>query len=324
MLRQALDAAAKGEQQEQEQQGGIEPQRASEKDSLLPSNLTLDANYSSTRSAQHGDDGSETRSYDEEEDERFLMEDWHDEEGSEAEIVPTLFTKTCEAIKSCFILVVNVENLWDSPSQNNEHVREISRRNHYIVFLWFFILAISYALERSTFKLLVDRTGPFRLFAVEMVTFTHALMIGLGMLISAFSRKDFSIHALGIPVVDVGRKLMHSILFLPSFFSGSMVETPLFFSSCSDGSFGHGPYAFSLPYWIPCGTNSYGDPGAIYLAVDGTDNAILAFRRLYQKVLRVGHRSNREGERKWHSIGRATATGLGRTFNRAHSWFDHH
>lgn len=212
MLRQALDDAAKGQQQAQEQQSEIDDQRASEIDSLLP-NAAQDANYASTRSAQPGDDGSESRSYDEEDDEGYLMEDWHDEEGSEAEPVPSLFAKVWQALKSFIILVVNVENLWDSPSHNNDGP-ELSRRNHYIVFFWFFVLAISYALERSTFKFLVDRSGPFRLFAVEMVTFTHALMTGLGMLISALSRKNFSIQALGIPIVDVGRKLTHGFMLL--------------------------------------------------------------------------------------------------------------
>jgi hypothetical protein len=37
-----------------------------------------------------------------------------------------------------------------------------------------------------------------------MVTLTHALMIGTGMLISAISRKDFSMQPLGIPFIDCG------------------------------------------------------------------------------------------------------------------------
>jgi len=205
MLRQALDDAAKGQQQEEalRQQQSLDGDipNASEADSLLQ-NFAQDANYAST--IAKADDDSDSRSYDDEDEDAYLMEDWHDEEGSIIEPAPSFLDKVWNAIKSCFILVVNVENLWDSPSLNG--APEVIRRNHYIVFFWFFILAISYALERSTFKLLVDRTGPFRLFAVEMVTFTHALLIGIGMFISALSRKDFSIHALGIPVVDVGRK----------------------------------------------------------------------------------------------------------------------
>lgn len=209
MLRQALDDAARGQQQQQEQQqqalqqqqsSEIENRGSSEEDALL-TNANGDQNYASTRSAK-ADDVSDSGSYDDDDEEGYLMEDWQDEEGSIAEPVPTFLARVWTAIKNGFILVVNVENLWDTPSQNGPP--EVIRRNHYIVFFWFFVLAISYALERSTFKLLVDRTGPFRLFAVEMVTFTHAVMIGFGMFISALSRKDFSVQALGIPVVDVG------------------------------------------------------------------------------------------------------------------------
>jgi CRT-like, chloroquine-resistance transporter-like len=113
------------------------------------------------------------------------------------------FLKIWKALKGVFLLVVNVENLWDSTT--TAHGQEVhQRRNHCVVLIWFVILATSYTLERTSFKLLVDRTGPFRLLAVEMVTLTHAMMIGCGMLISAISRKDFTVQPLGLPVVDVG------------------------------------------------------------------------------------------------------------------------
>lgn len=198
MLRQALDAAEKG----QHAQTVLQP---SETDALLP--VTKKKAESGYESTQVADDGSELRSSDDEDDAYLLEDEWQDEEGSEVEatdIAPSIFVKVWAAAKSLFFLIVNVENLWDSP--NGAHPVEISRRNHYIVLFWFFVLASSYALERSTFKFLVDQSGPFRLFAVEMVTVTHALMIGLGMLISAISRKDFSMKRLGIPIVDVGCK----------------------------------------------------------------------------------------------------------------------
>ena len=191
MLRQALDAAS-GLQQNNE----LEAQSATESDSLLPG--SQDQLYAATSISNDEYDLSVSGSY---EDEEYIIQEWDDE----TESVPEegLLEKAWKRIKACFILVVNVENLWDSPAM---HGPQVSRRNHLVVLFWFFILASSYACERSTFKLLVDRTGPFRLFAVEMVTFMHALMVGTGMFISAFVRKNFSMQALGIPIVDVGRK----------------------------------------------------------------------------------------------------------------------
>lgn len=205
MLRQALDDAARGERQTPisgPEADTFAGQDASEVQPLIP-NGTQAANYTSTRIAEE-DGESDLRSSDDEDEEVRMIDDWQSDDLSQVEPTPSDFSRMWETVKSFLRLVLNVENLWDSPSQNN--TPEISRRNHYIVFFWFFILATSYAMERSTFKLLVDRSGPFRLFAVEMVTLTHALMVAAGMLISAFMSKDFKFHALGIPVVDVGRE----------------------------------------------------------------------------------------------------------------------
>jgi CRT-like, chloroquine-resistance transporter-like len=200
MLRQALDDAARGERQTGFVVDASAEQVSSEVQPLIRSGAQ-ESSYTMTSSADV-DAESDMRSSDDDDEEGHTMEDWQSEDLSQVEPTPTAFARLWETAKSFLRLVLNVENLWDSPSQNN--TPEISRRNHYIVFFWFFILASSYAMERSTFKLLVDRSGPFRLFAVEMITFIHALMIGTGMLVSAFMRKDFSFHTLGIPVVDVG------------------------------------------------------------------------------------------------------------------------
>jgi hypothetical protein len=196
MLRQALDAANGQQQQAEPDARGV-----TETDSLLPD--TQEQRYAATSTNDEYDQLSESRSY---EDEDYLIQDWQERTDATPEV--GILGKAWNGIKACFIIVVNVENLWDSPAM---HGPQISRRNHLVVLFWFFILATSYACERSTFKLLVDRTVPFRLFAVEMVTFMHALMVGMGMFISAVSRKDFTMQALGIPIVDVGRKL--SLLF---------------------------------------------------------------------------------------------------------------
>ena len=200
MLRQALDNAARGERQTGFVVDASAQQVSSEVQPLIPSGAQ-GSSYTIASSAE-ADAESDTRSSDDDDEEGHTVDDWQSEDLSQVEPLPTAFATLWATAKSFLRLVLDVENLWDSPSQNN--TPEISRRNHYIVFFWFFILASSYAMERSTFKLLVDRSGPFRLFAVEMITFIHALMIGAGMLISAFMRKDFRFRTLGIPVVDVG------------------------------------------------------------------------------------------------------------------------
>mmetsp|Transcript_24465 Transcript_24465/g.57527 ORF Transcript_24465/g.57527 Transcript_24465/m.57527 type:complete len:571 (+) Transcript_24465:122-1834(+) len=105
-------------------------------------------------------------------------------------------------ITGFFVVMLDVENVWDSPATSEG--RKSRRRNHFVLLFWFFILSFSYTIERVTFKLLVDRSGPFRLLAIEVVAFTHALMLGCGMLLFAALQKDFRIQPLGIPLVDVG------------------------------------------------------------------------------------------------------------------------
>lgn len=196
MLRQALDAA-----HGQNEAVAPESRGVAETDSLLPG--AQEQGYAAT-SANEDFEPSESRIY---EDEDYLIQDWR--ENSEVTPEVGILEKIWKGIKSYFLLIVNVENLWDSPEIQGS---QVSRRNHIVVLFWFFILATFYASERSTFKLIVDRTAPFRVVAVEMVMFTHALMVGIGMFISALSRKDFTMQALGIPVVDVGRKFLLKFL----------------------------------------------------------------------------------------------------------------
>jgi hypothetical protein len=89
------------------------------------------------------------------------------------------------------------------------------------VLFWFVILAMSYAGERSSFKLLVDKAGPFRLFAVEMVTGTHALILGLILLIGYFVGHTQQIKRLGVPIIDVGlMALLDTVTLLLVFLTG--------------------------------------------------------------------------------------------------------
>lgn len=171
-----------------------------------------------------GDDGDEDE---DEDDEQYMLNVLQQQRSSSATLHEVTFMEQAwGALKSCFVLVVNVENLWDSPTTSQG--REISRRNHCVVLFWFFMLAVSYTGERTTFKLLVDRTGPFRLFAVEMATFTHALTVGFGMLASAVARNDFTMPPLGIPVVDVGlMALLDTVHMLLVFLTGYHVAPTL-------------------------------------------------------------------------------------------------
>lgn len=193
MLRKALDAASPNS----DQIGTGESRNAGENDPLLRSDQDQPG-YTTTNSDADAE-GSESRSYD---DEYAMMEQWNDDNLSEGSDVGFL-TRFWKATKEITVLIVNVDNLWDSPTTRN-----VSRRNKAVVFFWFFILSFFYTTERTIFKFLVDRAGPFRLFAVELVAASHALMVGIGMLISAISRKDFAMSSLGIPIIDVGCKCM--------------------------------------------------------------------------------------------------------------------
>ena len=223
MLRQALDAA-KGQHQQQTREA--EDQSPTETDSLLPD--SREQNYAATATPAAADtnvvvdedDGNESQLYEDED-----YGDW--DQGMPPPPEDSFCEKMWKGVKGCIVLVVNVENLWDSPDMNGPHAPR-SRKNKFIVLFWFFILASSYATERSTFKFLVDRTCPFRLFAIQMVTFSHALMIGLGMFISACSRKDFTMQTLGVPIVDVGlMALLDTVHLLLVFLTGPHVSPTL-------------------------------------------------------------------------------------------------
>jgi hypothetical protein len=137
------------------------------------------------------------------------------------------------------------------------HLRDsVSSQHHYpfyfrtrnlIVLFWFVVLASSYAAERSTYKLLVDRAGPFRLFAVEMVTFTHSVMLLSSILLTKFvkdptpdssGRQQHSRYvpppsphhaiSLGISIIDVAlMALLESIQLILVFLTGLHVPPTL-------------------------------------------------------------------------------------------------
>jgi hypothetical protein len=110
--------------------------------------------------------------------------------------------KLIRLIHSLVLAVANVDNLWDSPANRR------TKKTWFVVLFWFTMLAISYALERTTFKLLVDGMGPFRLFSSIVLTGTHALFLSSGLVIGRLLRNTWGrgFRSLGIPVVDIGCK----------------------------------------------------------------------------------------------------------------------
>jgi hypothetical protein len=205
MLRQALDAAV--------EQG------------VLPSSTAADAERASLSSQQSGTsrrhDYGATLNDDEndEGDDDGQYSVYEDTDGSlttggdgfstttEEPTAPISFVgKTYQKAHDFVWIIANVDNLWDSP--NPDHYAP-PRRNKLVVLFWFFLLALAYAVERSTFKFLVDRVGPFRLFSIEVVTFTHAFLLGMGMMLGALHRRKLNFkQPLGVPLVDVGRKFV--------------------------------------------------------------------------------------------------------------------
>jgi hypothetical protein len=189
MLRKALDEAENQQRQQEqklqeEQRRRQQQEQQTERTPLIPPEVVTKQQHHGSAPGGGGggdniDDDLEGSDYDEDDDEEddddddddeedYLLDDWNTERSSTRNVRETsLLFRSWRAIKNCFMLVVNVENLWDSPTTSQG--REITRRNHLVVLFWFFVLAASYTGERTAFKLIVDRAACFRLFAVEMV-----------------------------------------------------------------------------------------------------------------------------------------------------------
>ena len=186
MLRKALDAAEKQEH------------HPSIVDSETTSLATGNDEYGSLAKTSEDDDESGV------EDSTFAFGDEDDEE-EEMDLVPrreNSLQKFFRWIHGLFLVVANVDHLWDSPTHRR------TSTTWFVVSFWFALLTVAYALERITFKLLVDQAGPFRLFSAVVLTATHAILLSLGMLISRLVNTTWGrgFKTLGIPIVDVGCK----------------------------------------------------------------------------------------------------------------------
>lgn len=128
----------------------------------------------------------------------------------------TCFRKLMKQLKIICLNVIDVENVWDSPN--------VSRKRKIGVIFWLSALALSYATERSTFKILVDHAGPFRMFAAEAISALYATILGLTMLCKAFAQGSFECNALGFPLADVGvMAILDSVQLLLCVISGSKI-----------------------------------------------------------------------------------------------------
>jgi len=217
MLRQALDEAENKARlippsaQEDDESAGLQHQNYGSTSSSRKRNSVRSFERNEVYADDDDDDGDviEDDDDDDDDDDDYSSEPDEYWENERSSLTETWRRRSSEIVvsgwslfKGCLTVVINVEDVWDSPTTSQG--REIRRRNHYVILFWFFILAISYTTERVSFKLLVDRSGPFRLLAVEAIACVHALMLGGGMLAYAISRKDMSMQPLGIPLVDVG------------------------------------------------------------------------------------------------------------------------
>ena len=258
MLRQALDAA---EQQEQQQ--------------LLP---TVDSDTTLSLVAGNEEYGSLTKTASEGDDESgvedsTLENDSDDDDEEPLQPSETTYLYRCFSwIRSLVMLVANVDNLWDSPVLGRR-----SRQTWCVVLFWFTMLATGYALERTTFKLMVDRTGPFRLFSAVALTATHALLLSLGMLVSNITTKSWGgfSRALGIPIVDVGCKFV-SYLRMCAQSHNSLVR----FIDDSNGTAGYGALAVGSNFGESCTTHSHCHSGTTHHSPDVLLYPICSSRRL--------------------------------------------
>ncbi|KAL3781011.1 hypothetical protein ACHAW5_000402 [Stephanodiscus triporus] len=107
------------------------------------------------------------------------------------------------------------------------------RNNRTAAIFWFVTLFASYAFERSTFKILVDRVGPFRLFSADLILGVHALLTGLGMILGRIvrgrgggggtrnggcgdggKRREFEMDMAALPLADIGLMAVFDTVYL--------------------------------------------------------------------------------------------------------------
>ena len=169
--------------------------------------------------------------------------------------------KLARKIRAVAVIIADVDNVWDSPENsvgsnsnrsrraNNNNGGNNARssvydvitggtstiRNRTAAIFWFVVLSVSYASERSTFKIMVDRVGPFRLFSAEVILGMHVLFSSFAMIFwNIFWNKDEkgssygSGFGLGLPLADVGlMAILDTVYLLVGVISGAHVPPVL-------------------------------------------------------------------------------------------------
>eukprot|EP00591_Stephanopyxis_turris_P014340 CAMPEP_0195535432 /NCGR_PEP_ID=MMETSP0794_2-20130614/44255_1 /TAXON_ID=515487 /ORGANISM="Stephanopyxis turris, Strain CCMP 815" /LENGTH=612 /DNA_ID=CAMNT_0040668571 /DNA_START=35 /DNA_END=1871 /DNA_ORIENTATION=+ len=161
------------------------------------------------------------------------------------------------AIQDTILILIRVDSVWDSPVITGEGVASdgsisisgggtlssfnsgnISTRRKLGVLVWLSVLVLAYTAERYTFKVLVDRVGPFRLFAGEVLTGFHAMVLGMiifvpGLVRRMLNRNQNREESVGfhqwklvnVPLADIGlMAILDSVHLLLALISGSHVS----------------------------------------------------------------------------------------------------
>mmetsp|Transcript_28760 Transcript_28760/g.45285 ORF Transcript_28760/g.45285 Transcript_28760/m.45285 type:complete len:676 (+) Transcript_28760:24-2051(+) len=170
--------------------------------------------------------------------------------------------KLARKIRAVAVIIADVDNVWDSPensvgSSNSNRSRRANNnnggnnarssvydvitggtstiRNRTAAIFWFVVLSVSYASERSTFKIMVDRVGPFRLFSAEVILGMHVIFSSFAIIFwNIFWNKDEqgssygSGFGLGLPLADVGlMAILDTVYLLVGVISGAHVPPVL-------------------------------------------------------------------------------------------------
>ena len=121
-------------------------------------------------------------------------------------------------VRDAVILITDTDAVWDSPayakrprSGSIQHYtftgeKHVTFRHKVVVLFWFIVFITFYALERFSFKVMVDRMGPFRMVvAAELVLGVHGALGGGWALLQYLCRKKKSKNrGFMIPLADIG------------------------------------------------------------------------------------------------------------------------